>query len=92
MARAWIAVLRTADAAARWHVHQRRKGAAEEPYVNHLLEAATNAHGPNGAPIQLCPIRFPFWVDMRGIFAGSLPFWSACQGADSDEMLLAVAR
>ena len=24
----WIAVLRAADAAARWHVHQRRKGAA----------------------------------------------------------------
>jgi (p)ppGpp synthase/HD superfamily hydrolase len=37
----WIAVLRAADAAARWHVHQRRKGAAEEPYINHLLEVAT---------------------------------------------------
>ena len=41
MAMEWIAVLRAADAAARWHVHQRRKGAAEEPYVNHLLEVAT---------------------------------------------------
>jgi (p)ppGpp synthase/HD superfamily hydrolase len=37
----WIAVLRAADAAARWHVHQRRKGAAQEPYVNHLLEVAS---------------------------------------------------
>jgi guanosine-3',5'-bis(diphosphate) 3'-pyrophosphohydrolase len=37
----WIAVLRAADAAARWHVHQRRKGAAEEPYVNHPLEVAS---------------------------------------------------
>jgi len=36
----WIEVLRAADAAARWHVHQRRKGAAAEPYVNHLLEVA----------------------------------------------------
>ena len=36
-----VSVLRAADAAARWHVHQRRKGAAEEPYVNHLLEVAT---------------------------------------------------
>jgi GTP diphosphokinase / guanosine-3',5'-bis(diphosphate) 3'-diphosphatase len=41
MAKEWIAVLRAADAAARWHVDQRRKGAAEEPYVNHLLEVAT---------------------------------------------------
>ena len=37
----WIAVLRAADAAARWHVHQRRKGSAQEPYINHLLEVAT---------------------------------------------------
>ena len=37
----WIAVLKAADAAARWHVHDRRKGAAEEPYVNHLLEVAS---------------------------------------------------
>jgi (p)ppGpp synthase/HD superfamily hydrolase len=36
----WITVLRAADAAAKWHVHQRRKGAAQEPYVNHLLEVA----------------------------------------------------
>lgn len=37
----WIAVLRAADMAARWHVHQRRKGIAQEPYINHLLEAAS---------------------------------------------------
>src|ERR671912_133100 len=37
----WIAVLKAADAAARWHVHQKRKGAAQEPYVNHLLEVAS---------------------------------------------------
>jgi len=33
-------VLKAADAAARWHVHQRRKGAAQEPYINHPLEVA----------------------------------------------------
>src|SRR6476469_7779786 len=27
--------------AARWHVHQRRKGIAQEPYINHLLEVAS---------------------------------------------------
>jgi (p)ppGpp synthase/HD superfamily hydrolase len=40
MAKEWIAVLRAADSAARWHVHQRRKRAAKEPYINHLLEVA----------------------------------------------------
>ena len=34
----WLLVLKAADAAARWHVHHRRKGPAEEPYINHLLE------------------------------------------------------
>src|SRR6202165_625214 len=37
----WIAIVRAADTAARWHVHQRRKGIAQEPYVNHLLEVAS---------------------------------------------------
>src|SRR5215472_7845574 len=41
MAKEWIAVLKAADAAARWHVHDRRKGAAQEPYINHLLEVAS---------------------------------------------------
>jgi (p)ppGpp synthase/HD superfamily hydrolase len=49
----WITVPKPADAAARWHVHQRRKGAAKEPYINHLLEvaslvaAATHGKDPN---------------------------------------------
>jgi (p)ppGpp synthase/HD superfamily hydrolase len=36
----WPTVLKAADAAVRWHVHQRRKGPAQEPYINHLLEVA----------------------------------------------------
>ena len=34
----WIAVLKAADAAAWWHFHQRRKGAAKEP---------CRVHGPD---------------------------------------------
>ncbi len=33
-------VMHAADFAARRHVHQRRKGIAGEPYVNHLIEVA----------------------------------------------------
>jgi (p)ppGpp synthase/HD superfamily hydrolase len=33
-------IMQAADAAARWHVDQRRKGQAAEPYINHLLEVA----------------------------------------------------
>jgi (p)ppGpp synthase/HD superfamily hydrolase len=35
-----LTILRAAGVAARWHSEQRRKGAAGEPYVNHLLEVA----------------------------------------------------
>ena len=35
-----LQVVKAADVAARWHAGQRRKGAAGEPYVNHLLEVA----------------------------------------------------
>jgi GTP diphosphokinase / guanosine-3',5'-bis(diphosphate) 3'-diphosphatase len=35
-----LRLLKAADAAARWHVHQLRKGSAQEPYINHLIEAA----------------------------------------------------
>jgi (p)ppGpp synthase/HD superfamily hydrolase len=38
--RGMIDVLRAADIAAGWHASQRRKGAAAEPYINHLLEVA----------------------------------------------------
>ena len=34
-------VMRAATTAARWHAAQKRKGAAAEPYVNHLLEVAS---------------------------------------------------
>jgi (p)ppGpp synthase/HD superfamily hydrolase len=48
-----VSVMRAANLAAKWHTHQRRKGAALEPYVNHLLEVAslvteaTNGTEPN---------------------------------------------
>lgn len=37
----WVNVLKAADAAAHWHVNQRRKGAAQEPYINHVIEVAS---------------------------------------------------
>jgi (p)ppGpp synthase/HD superfamily hydrolase len=48
-----LTVLRAAEAAAHWHAGQKRKGAAAEPYVNHLIEVArltaeaTNGVDPN---------------------------------------------
>ena len=35
-----LTILKAARVAADWHSAQRRKGAAAEPYVNHLIEVA----------------------------------------------------
>ena len=35
-----VRVVHAAELASRWHVGQRRKGEAQEPYINHLLEVA----------------------------------------------------
>ncbi len=48
-----LTVLKAAEAAAHWHSSQKRKGAAGEPYINHLIEVATlvaeatNGQDPN---------------------------------------------
>ncbi len=49
-----LLVARAADFAARAHVTQRRKGAAQEPYVNHLAEVALLlAEATEGADAEL---------------------------------------
>jgi (p)ppGpp synthase/HD superfamily hydrolase len=56
----WLQVLKAADAAARWHVHQRRKGPAEEPYINHLVEVALLSPMPLAAKIPISSWRHCF--------------------------------
>jgi (p)ppGpp synthase/HD superfamily hydrolase len=54
-----LIVLKAAEAAASWHSGQRRKGAAGEPYINHLIEVAklvteaTDGQDPNLAAAAL---------------------------------------
>ncbi len=46
-------VLKAAYRAASWHAQQRRKGAAAEPYINHLLEVAALVAEAEPANVQL---------------------------------------
>jgi (p)ppGpp synthase/HD superfamily hydrolase len=49
-----VAILKAAEAAARWHAAQRHKGIAEKPYINHLLEVARLvAEATNGSDTNL---------------------------------------
>jgi guanosine-3',5'-bis(diphosphate) 3'-pyrophosphohydrolase len=54
-----VSVMRAADAPARWHVHQRRKGTAQEPYISHILEVAslvTHATGGCNADVVMAAL------------------------------------
>src|SRR5215213_5109790 len=39
----WVTVIKAAETAARWHAHQKKKGAAQDPFINHLLAVASLA-------------------------------------------------
>jgi (p)ppGpp synthase/HD superfamily hydrolase len=47
-------ILDAAHQAARWHVEQRRKGEAKEPYVNHLLEVAALVASAGASEDVIC--------------------------------------
>jgi guanosine-3',5'-bis(diphosphate) 3'-pyrophosphohydrolase len=49
MADPCIAVLKVAEAAARWHADQKSKGTSGVPYINHLLEVASLVAEATGA-------------------------------------------
>jgi GTP diphosphokinase / guanosine-3',5'-bis(diphosphate) 3'-diphosphatase len=50
----WITVLQAAETAARWHAHQKKKGAAQDPFINHLLAVASLlAEATNGSDSDL---------------------------------------
>jgi GTP diphosphokinase / guanosine-3',5'-bis(diphosphate) 3'-diphosphatase len=81
----WLRVLKAADAAARWHVHQRRKGAAQEPFINHLIEVAMLAADATGGgdsnlvmaallhdAIEDCKVTKPLIAEMFGDDVASL--------------------
>jgi len=55
-----LRVCRALDFAARTHVNQRRKGVAQEPYINHLSEVALLlAEATGGADANLVIARRP---------------------------------
>jgi GTP diphosphokinase / guanosine-3',5'-bis(diphosphate) 3'-diphosphatase len=47
-------ILKAANRAADWRVSQRRTGAANEPYVNHLLEVASLVASAGASEDVIC--------------------------------------
>jgi hypothetical protein len=67
----WIMVFKAADAAARWHVDQRRKGAAKEPYImaENLFASAFSV-----SAVSTCAVRFAALIQMDASAAYGIYF------------------
>ena len=84
-----LRVLRAAEVAAEWHVGQRRKGAAQEPYVNHLLEVARlvgEATGGGDADLVIAALLHDAIEDCE-VSGATI---EACFGADVRALVEAV--
>jgi (p)ppGpp synthase/HD superfamily hydrolase len=80
----WVSVLQAAGAAARWHVHQRRKGAAQEPYINHILEVAslvTQATGGSDPDVVMAALLHDA-IEDQGVTAEMIASEFGRQGAE----------
>jgi (p)ppGpp synthase/HD superfamily hydrolase len=65
-------IMKAARTAAVWHVTQRRKGAAGEPYVNHLIEVADLVAGAGASEDVICAALLHDAIEDQGITAAEI--------------------
>jgi GTP diphosphokinase / guanosine-3',5'-bis(diphosphate) 3'-diphosphatase len=64
-----VKILNAARKASQWHVEQRRKGAAGEPYVNHLIEVADLVATAGAHEDAICAALLHDAIEDQGITA-----------------------
>jgi (p)ppGpp synthase/HD superfamily hydrolase len=65
-------VLKAARIASEWHATQRRKGAAAEPYVNHLIEVADLVAAVGAAEDIICAALLHDAIEDQGVSAAMI--------------------
>jgi (p)ppGpp synthase/HD superfamily hydrolase len=65
-------ILKAARAVSQWHVQQRRKGAAGEPYVNHLIEVADLVAAAGASEDVICAALLHDAIEDQGITAATI--------------------
>ena len=65
-------VMKAARTAAVWHVTQRRKGAAGEPYVNHLIEVADLVAAAGASEDVICAALLHDAIEDQDIAAATI--------------------
>src|SRR5258706_4570320 len=65
-------ILRAASLASRWHAKQRRKGADQEPYINHLIEVAALVSAAGAGDDVICAALLHDAIEDQGISAATI--------------------
>jgi (p)ppGpp synthase/HD superfamily hydrolase len=65
-------IMKAARAASLWHVKQRRKGAAGEPYVNHLIEVADLVAAAGASEDVICAALLHDAIEDQGVTAAEI--------------------
>jgi (p)ppGpp synthase/HD superfamily hydrolase len=80
-------ILYAARTASQWHAKQRRKGAAQEPYVNHLIEVADLVAAAGASEDVICAALLHDAIEDQGITAAMI---AGMFGADVAAMVCEV--
>ena len=67
-----VKIMNAARVASQWHVGQRRKGAAAEPYVNHLIEVADLVAAAGGREDAICAALLHDAIEDQNITAATI--------------------
>jgi GTP diphosphokinase / guanosine-3',5'-bis(diphosphate) 3'-diphosphatase len=67
-----IKILNAARVASQWHAQHRRKGAASEPYVNHLIEVADLVAVAGGHEDAICAALLHDAIEDQNITAATI--------------------
>jgi GTP diphosphokinase / guanosine-3',5'-bis(diphosphate) 3'-diphosphatase len=65
-------IMKAVRTASQWHVQQRRKGAAGEPYVNHLIEVADLVAAAGASEDVICAAFLHDAIEDQGITAAMI--------------------
>src|SRR5258706_13929345 len=65
-------ILRAASLASRWHAKQRRKGADQDPYINHVIEVAALVSAAGAGDDVICAALLHDAIEDQGITAAMI--------------------
>jgi (p)ppGpp synthase/HD superfamily hydrolase len=67
-----LKIIHAAHLASQWHARQRRKGANQEPYINHLIEVAALVSAAGACDDVICAALLHDAIEDQGVSAATI--------------------